>query len=50
MVSAIAAAPYRPAWFPCMQKPEQVISLAQVELEGMPESEPLIVIGTKRVE
>lgn len=33
-----------------MQKPEQVISLAQVELEGLPDSEPLIVIGTKRVE
>ena len=33
-----------------MQKPEQVISLAQVELEGLPDDEPVIVIGTKRVE
>lgn len=33
-----------------MQKPEQVISLAQVELEGLPDDESVIVIGTKRVE
>lgn len=33
-----------------MQKPEQVISLAKVELDGIPEDTQLIAIGAKRVE